>query len=215
MTEPVAAPTPAPAAVRAPEPVPEILRTAEDLRARIRSLADRGELAAAERECIAALEIFPMDAELTCLQATLFLAAGGDGREAAAAARRAIYLDRAFVLAHLTLAHALSRLEDRVGAGRALRNAVRLLAALPADQVVPREVLIGHPQAHHGLAAFRQEGRALRIGELPIEVVVPQFRVAAGGDMARLDLLGCREGVVRLPRFEQRGNHVAVDFPAL
>lgn len=132
----VRTPAPAPAAVRAPEPVPEILRTAEDLRARIRSLADRGELAAAERECIAALEIFPMDAELTCLQATLFLAAGGDGREAAAAARRAIYLDRAFVLAHLTLAHALSRLEDRVGAGRALRNAVRLLAALPADQVV-------------------------------------------------------------------------------
>ena len=84
-----------------------------------------------------------------------------------------------------------------------------------AHQVVPAEVFVGHPQPHHRLTALRQERRALRIGQLPVEVVVAQLGIAAGGDVARLDLLRRREGVVGLPGLEQLGHHVAVDLAAL
>jgi chemotaxis protein methyltransferase CheR len=114
---------------------PEV--TAAELRQRVRSLADRGELASAQQECIAALQRSPFDAEMTCLQAILLLDSGSDGVEAASTARRALYLDRTLILAHLTLAQALSRQADRGGARLALRNAVQLLERLDPDAPVP------------------------------------------------------------------------------
>ena len=103
-----------------------------------------------------------------------------------------------------------------VGAGqREIRHGARGEGGGPAHQVVPGEVFVGHPQPHHRLAALREERGALGIGQLPVEVVVSQFGVAARRDVARLNLFRGREGVVGLARFEQLGHHVAVDLLAL
>lgn len=104
----------------------------EEWLARVRSLADEGRRAEAERACIAALESHPMHAELTYLQAVLLLASDRCD-EAVAAARRALYLDRSLVVAHLVLAQSSACLHDRNGAVRALRNAARILASVPAE----------------------------------------------------------------------------------
>jgi chemotaxis protein methyltransferase CheR len=101
-----------------------------------RSLANQGKLEDASRTCDAGLQKHPLDAEITGLRAVLLLSGGGRVDEAAAAARRALYLDRSNIVAHLMLAQALVRLDECAGALRALRNAARLLAAIPEDQLV-------------------------------------------------------------------------------
>jgi chemotaxis protein methyltransferase CheR len=102
----------------------------------VRALANLGRLAEASRVCLAALDRHPGSAELTYLHAVL-LAQAEHAREAAAAARRALYLDRRLVVAHIALADAAGRLGDGRTARRSLRNAGRLLDALPADMLVP------------------------------------------------------------------------------
>jgi chemotaxis protein methyltransferase CheR len=102
----------------------------------VRSLANQGELDAAGRACAAGLDHHRTSAELAYLHAVL-LAEAGTHAEAAAAARRAIYLDRRMVVAHLTLGGALARLGETGGACRAFANAQRLLAGMPPDAVVP------------------------------------------------------------------------------
>jgi chemotaxis protein methyltransferase CheR len=125
-----ARPAPPRGAPAAP-PVPVADDGPAERAARVRALADQGKREAAERECIAALEAHPMHAELTYLQAVLLLASDRC-EEAAVAARRALYLDRSLVVAHLVLAQSTARLHDRAAALRALRNAARLLASVPA-----------------------------------------------------------------------------------
>ena len=102
----------------------------------VRAHANRGDLAAAGRACMAALERHQSTAELVYLHAVLLGEADRDA-DAAAAARRALYLDRGFVVAHLALGGALARLGDTNRARRAFRNAERLLGAMPPDAVVP------------------------------------------------------------------------------
>jgi chemotaxis protein methyltransferase CheR len=102
----------------------------------VRALINRGGLEAAGRRCLAGLERHHSSAELHYLHATL-LAEARHYREAAAAARRALYLDRRMVAAHLALGTALARLEDLDGARRAFRNAADLLAGLAPEEVVP------------------------------------------------------------------------------
>ncbi|MBI4538710.1 MAG: protein-glutamate O-methyltransferase CheR [Gemmatimonadetes bacterium] len=102
----------------------------------VRALANRGDLVEAGRACAAALDRHRASAELTYLHAVLLGEAGRDA-EAAEAARRALYLDRRLVVAHLALGGALARLGDRDGAGRAFRNAERLLEAVPPREIVP------------------------------------------------------------------------------
>ncbi|MHB1169735.1 MAG: CheR family methyltransferase [Longimicrobiales bacterium] len=102
----------------------------------VRSLANLGELAAAGRASAAALERHRDSAELLYLHALLLVEAG-QWRDAAASARRALYLDRTLIVAHLTLALALKRTGDLDGARRALQNAASLLADAPADAIVP------------------------------------------------------------------------------
>lgn len=67
----------------------------------------------------------------------LLLSQAGRAREAAAAARRALYLDPSLAVAHLLLGGALARSGDTPAARRALRSAERLLADLPADAPAP------------------------------------------------------------------------------
>lgn len=102
----------------------------------VRALANRGELEAAGRACAAALDRHRASAELTYLHAVL-LSEAGLYPEAAAAARRALYLDRGLVVGHLALGSARARLGDVDGARRAFRNGERLLAAMPPGAVVP------------------------------------------------------------------------------
>ena len=83
-----------------------------------------------------------------------------------------------------------------------------------AHQVVPRDVLVGHPQSHHGLAALGDERRALFVGEVAVEVVVAQLGISARGDVPGLDLLRRRERLVCLARIQQPLHDVAVDLAA-
>ena len=95
-----------------------------------------GEVEAAGRACVAALDRHRTSAELAYVHAVLLMEAGRHV-DAAAAARRALYLDRGLVVGHLALGGALARLEDVEGARRAIGNAQRLLAGMTPDEVVP------------------------------------------------------------------------------
>jgi chemotaxis protein methyltransferase CheR len=102
----------------------------------LRALANQGLLHDAGRVAAAALAAEPASAELLYLHAVLMLQAGRFA-DAAAALRRALYLDRSFIVAHVTLADALQRSGDMAGARRSLRNAAALLSALPGGDNVP------------------------------------------------------------------------------
>ena len=102
----------------------------------VRSLANVGDLNGAGRAVSAGLERHRMSAELMYLHAVLLAEAGRYG-DSAVAARRALYLDRAFVPAQLALAEALRRQGEAAGARRALESAGRLLASLDPDEPVP------------------------------------------------------------------------------
>lgn len=102
----------------------------------VRHLANQGDLAGAGRACAAALDRHRASAELAYLHAVL-LGEGGRPADSASAARAALYLDRHMVVAHLALGAALGRLGDQADARRSFRNAASLLAAMPADAVVP------------------------------------------------------------------------------
>ncbi|MGH7719194.1 MAG: CheR family methyltransferase [Gemmatimonadaceae bacterium] len=120
----------------------------------VRALANLGRLAEAGIACAAALERHRMSAELVYLHA-LLVAESGRTAEAAAAARRALYLDRDMVVAHLALGNSLARQGDSDGARRAFANADELLAAMAPETIVP---------ASDGETAFRlrQIARAQR-----------------------------------------------------
>jgi chemotaxis protein methyltransferase CheR len=102
----------------------------------VRSLANRGLLDAAEVACADALGRHRLSAELTHLRGML-LAEGGRHTEASMAARRALYLDPQYTVAHLALGDALSRIGDTAGARRAFTNAEALLTGLAPDTPIP------------------------------------------------------------------------------
>ncbi|MBI2537493.1 MAG: protein-glutamate O-methyltransferase CheR [Gemmatimonadetes bacterium] len=102
----------------------------------VRATANRGELEAAGKACMAGLERHPTCAELLYLHG-LLLAQGGHLNQAVIALRGALYLDRALAVAHLTLGQILARLGERDRARRSLRNAGRVLSQMPAAETVP------------------------------------------------------------------------------
>jgi chemotaxis protein methyltransferase CheR len=101
----------------------------------VRSLANLGDREQAGRAGALALERFPLSAELTYLAAAMQAEAGRHA-DAAASARRAVYLDHRLAVAHAALGAALARIGNRDEALRALGNAERLLQELPGDAVV-------------------------------------------------------------------------------
>jgi chemotaxis protein methyltransferase CheR len=115
---------------RSPDPAPAPSATA------IRALANSGRVQAALDACLDALRARPTDVEACCLQAML-LSQAGRHAESAAAARRALYLDRSLILGHVALGVALSHLGDRAGAARSLGTASELLANLSDDDALP------------------------------------------------------------------------------
>ena len=79
------------------------------------------------------------------MHGTLLMYAGSHAA-AAQAARRALYLDRSMIVAHILLSDALGASGDLAGAARALHNAERLLARMPETAVVPAadDEIAGH-----------------------------------------------------------------------
>lgn len=102
----------------------------------IRAVANQGRLHEAGTLCARALELHSLAAELHVLHATL-LAQAQWHADAAIAARRAIYLDRRFVMAHMLLGDALSRSGEGAGARRAYENVIELLAGMSDTSAVP------------------------------------------------------------------------------
>ena len=101
----------------------------------VRSIANRGDLEAAGHACAAALDRHRMSVELTHLHGVLHAEAGRYG-DAAAAARRALYISPQYTMAHLALGDALSRTGDP-NARKAFRNAEMLLEVLAPATPVP------------------------------------------------------------------------------
>jgi chemotaxis protein methyltransferase CheR len=102
----------------------------------VRSLANGGRIAEAGETVARAMEQPGAAPELLYLHAVLLLQSGRSA-DAAAAARRALYMDRSLVVAHLTLAEAQRRSGNMDAAHRSLRNATSLLTSLPAQAIVP------------------------------------------------------------------------------
>jgi chemotaxis protein methyltransferase CheR len=107
----------------------------------IRAVANQGRLHEAGELCARAIQTHPLAPELHYLHGTLLAEAGWQA-DAAIAARRSIYLDRKFVMAHLLLGDALARTGHPKGARIAFENAVALLAdadatPIPAADGVP------------------------------------------------------------------------------
>ena len=102
----------------------------------VRALINSGKRAEAERACTAAISGHGMSAELHLLHAML-LNEVRQYQAAARAARRALFLDRGLVVAHLAHGAALAGLGHRLDARRAFNTAEKALAAMPADAMVP------------------------------------------------------------------------------
>jgi chemotaxis protein methyltransferase CheR len=98
----------------------------------VRALANQGRLREADEQCTRALDHHRGSAELHYLHA-LLLSAAGQHVESTKAARRAIYLDPRFVMAHLQMGEALARMDDTARAALAFQNATKLLAGVTDD----------------------------------------------------------------------------------
>ncbi|MEP6621207.1 MAG: protein-glutamate O-methyltransferase CheR [bacterium] len=103
----------------------------------IRALANTGQLARAGEVAAAAIDRHRLEPELQYLHGMLLLE-GGSVAEGARAARRALYLDRSFVIGYMLLGDALSRLADMTGSRHAFENAVRLI-----DRLTPGAAIAG------------------------------------------------------------------------
>jgi chemotaxis protein methyltransferase CheR len=115
-------------AAPAPSPVPEL--------ASIQATADRGDLDEAARSCETLLTKQKLDPMVHFYYA-LILEQMGRRRETQESLRRAVYLDRNFVIAHYYLGLIQQRLRDPKNALRCFRNVLNLLAPLKADQPIP------------------------------------------------------------------------------
>ena len=102
----------------------------------VRALANQGRITAALEQCALALSPHRMSPELHYLHAML-LGAESEHGEAAKAARRAIYLDAGFVVAHLQLGDALARTGDVQRSALAFEHAARALSTIADDRPVP------------------------------------------------------------------------------
>lgn len=99
-----------------------------------RELANKGRLVEAGKVCAAALERFPGQAQLHLIAAVLH---GEAGRwsDSERATRRALYLDRSLVLAHVALGDAIARLGNAAAARRSFENAAALLVSAEAEEM--------------------------------------------------------------------------------
>ncbi len=103
--------------------------------AAIVELANRGDWENASRQCREILAAEPFNAAAHYFHALVLLSTGATV-EAEQALRRAIYLDRAFALAHYQLGLARKEAHDFAGGIKAFRNALDALGNTPDDQAI-------------------------------------------------------------------------------
>ncbi len=129
----------------------------------VRSVANQGRLHEAGELCARALELHSLDAELHYLHATLLVEAGWYV-DAAAAARRSIYLDRRLVMGHMLLGDALSRTGDSAAAHIAFANALALLSDI--EPAAPVQAADGVPAGRlRQIASVRLRGAEASLAE--------------------------------------------------
>lgn len=150
--QPICAPLPA--APCAPLPMPDLRRPLPPLRRpipaaktppvaqpdsegvnRVRALADQGRWAEALTACDAMIAANALDSRSHFYRA-LVLEQQGDMDGSETSLRRAIYLDRHFVLPHYHLGLFLWRRNEVLGAQRSFRNVLALLERLPEDHAL-------------------------------------------------------------------------------
>jgi chemotaxis protein methyltransferase CheR len=122
-------PAPAPQPAPSPPPLPPAGL------AEVRDLADRGQWENAAQACEALLQSLPMDPRAHFIRGMVHEQMG-ELEAAEKALRRAIYLDRHFVLPHYHLGLFLLRRDDLVGASRSFRNVIALLDRLDDAQAI-------------------------------------------------------------------------------
>ena len=96
-----------------------------------------------------------------------------------------------------------------------VRDAAGLEGDVAADHVSESNVLVGHPDAQHRLAALGLERGELLLREVAVEVVVPELRVAAGRPVAGFDLFRRGVALVGVAGVYQLGHDVLVEVQAL
>jgi chemotaxis protein methyltransferase CheR len=126
----------------------------------LRALAASDGSAVAERETAREAARYPLDPELHYLRGMLLLDLGRTN-DALAAIRRVLYLDRTLAVAHYALGAICERAGDHAGAVRAYRNAARLAAAQPAEEIAP--LSDGEPHRAIAIAARSREERLARV----------------------------------------------------
>ncbi|WP_279356783.1 CheR family methyltransferase [Methylobacterium indicum] len=104
--------------------------------ATVRALADAGDLEASWQACRVALGQAPTDPRLRYYEG-LLARARARPEEAERAFRGALYLDKGFVMAHYHLGLTLVAAGRTEAGRRAIANALRLAAHLPADAILP------------------------------------------------------------------------------
>ncbi|MGE5546064.1 MAG: CheR family methyltransferase [Solirubrobacterales bacterium] len=122
------APTPLPVAA----PPGPVAAPAHGEISALRDLADRGQWEEAIKACDRLIEMNSLDAKLHFYRA-LVLEQLGDNDESERSLRRAIYLDRHFVLPHYHLGLFLWRKDERDAALRSFRNVLALLERFADD----------------------------------------------------------------------------------
>ncbi|MDP2310389.1 MAG: CheR family methyltransferase [Pseudomonadota bacterium] len=153
----VAPPAPAAPPRAPPRPPPEpVAAPVADPVARVRALADGGDLAAAERAAAEAHRLSPMRPELHYLHAVLLVELS-QGPRAVEALRRVLYLDPASVMAWMTLGTTLRAGGDAAGAKRAFQRVRQLCARLPPGEPIP--MADGATATYLGRLAEREESR--------------------------------------------------------
>lgn len=130
---------PVPRTSAAPKPTAARPRAAAppsgDAVAAIRALADQGKWGEALAACDRLIAANALDVHAHFYRA-LVAEQLGDGEGCETSLRRAIYLDRHFILPHYHLGLFLWRRNDAAGAARSFRNVLALLRQLPDDHVL-------------------------------------------------------------------------------
>ncbi|MBX9635318.1 MAG: hypothetical protein K2X44_10095 [Magnetospirillum sp.] len=111
----------------------------------MRDLADQGRWGEALAACDALIAVNALDSRSHFYRA-LVLEQQGDMEGCETSLRRAIYLDRHFVLPHYHLGLFLWRRNDVLGAQRSFRNVLALLERLPEDHTLDDGDAIGVAQ---------------------------------------------------------------------
>ena len=96
-----------------------------------------------------------------------------------------------------------------------VRNRAGLEGDFTADQVVERDVFVGHAHAQNRLAAFSLECSNLFFGEVTVEAVVAELRVFTLCAMTFFDFFGGGVGLVGETTFEELCCDIGVDVHAL